>query len=177
MLAGLIRPFGRAVAAIPAPIANAMLAGVILNLCFAPFKAVAFDPLLGLPILVVWAVVAAFKRLYAVPAALLTFVVVIVFGVDLPEGAMASWAASLAPPVELVAPAFTLPALVSIALPLFIVTMASQNIPGIAILKVNKYEPNPGPMFAVTGVFFGALCTVWRPCGEPRGDHSCDVCR
>ena len=41
------------------------------------------------------AVVAAFKRLYAVPAALLTFVVVIVFGVDLPEGAMASWAASL----------------------------------------------------------------------------------
>ena len=43
VLAGLIRPFGRAVAAIPAPIANAMLAGVILNLCFAPFKAVAFD--------------------------------------------------------------------------------------------------------------------------------------
>ncbi len=91
VLAGLIRPFGRAVAAIPAPIANAMLAGVILNLCFAPFKAVAFDTLLGLPILVVWAVVAAFKRLYAVPAALLTFVVVIVFGVDLPALRCRRW--------------------------------------------------------------------------------------
>lgn len=153
VLAGLFRPFGRAVAAIPAPLANAMLAGVIINLCFAPFKAVAFDARLGLPILVVWAVVAAFKRLYAVPAALLTFVAVIVFGVELPEGAMASWTQSLAPPIEFVMPVFTLSALVSIALPLFIVTMASQNIPGIAILKVNHYEPKPGPMFAVTGLF------------------------
>ncbi|MBW8448175.1 MAG: benzoate/H(+) symporter BenE family transporter [Arenimonas sp.] len=153
VFAGLFRPLGRAVAAIPAPLASAMLSGVILGLCFAPFKAIAFDPALGLPILVAWAAVLAFKRLYAVPAALLAFVVVMVFGVDLPEGAMATWARSLAPPVELVAPVFTVPALISIALPLFIVTMASQNIPGIAVLKVNHYDPNPGPLFAVTGLF------------------------
>ena len=153
VIAGLFRPLGRAVAAIPAPLANAMLSGVILGLCFAPFKAIAFDPMLGLPILVAWAAVLAFKRLYAVPAALLAFVIVMVFGVDLPEGAMATWAQSLAPPVKLVAPVFTLPALISIALPLFIVTMASQNIPGIAVLKVNHYNPNPGPLFAVTGLF------------------------
>ncbi|MBA3039185.1 MAG: benzoate/H(+) symporter BenE family transporter [Alphaproteobacteria bacterium] len=153
VIAGLFRPLGRAVAAIPAPLANAMLSGVILGLCFAPFKAIAFDPKLGLPILVAWAAVLAFKRLYAVPAALLAFVIVMVFGVELPEGAMATWAQSLAPPVELVAPVITLPALVSIALPLFIVTMASQNIPGIAVLKVNHYNPNPGPLFAVTGLF------------------------
>ncbi|NML72939.1 benzoate/H(+) symporter BenE family transporter [Rhizobium sp. S-51] len=153
VIAGLFKPLGRAVAAIPAPLANAMLSGVILGLCFAPFKAIAFDPKLGLPILVAWAAVLAFKRLYAVPAALAAFVIVMVFGVKLPDGAMASWAASLAPPMELVAPTFTLPALVSIALPLFIVTMASQNIPGIAVLKVNHYDPNPGPLFAVTGVF------------------------
>jgi len=153
VFAGLFRPLGRAVAAIPAPLANAMLSGVILGLCFAPFKAIAFDPRLGLPILAAWAVVAAFKRLYAVPAALAAFALVIAFGVDLPEGAMASWAASLAPPVELVMPAFTLPSLISIALPLFIVTMASQNIPGIAVLKVNHYNPMPGPLFAATGLF------------------------
>lgn len=153
VIAGLFRPLGRAVAAIPAPLANAMLSGVILGLCFAPFKAIAFDPKLGLPILVAWAAVLAFKRLYAVPAALLAFVIVMVFGVELPDGAMATWAQSLAPPVEFVAPVFTLPALVSIALPLFIVTMASQNIPGIAVLKVNHYNPTPGPLFAVTGLF------------------------
>jgi benzoate membrane transport protein len=31
--------------------------------------------------------------------------------------------------------------------------MASQNIPGIAVMKVNRYEPKPGPLFAVTGLF------------------------
>ncbi|SMC62364.1 benzoate/H(+) symporter BenE family transporter [Rhizobium sp. RU36D] len=153
VVAGLFRPLGRAVAAIPAPLANAMLSGVIIGLCFAPFKAIAFDPVLGLPILVAWAVVAAFKRLYAVPAALLAFIGVMVFGVELPEGALASWSQSLAPPVEFVMPAFTVHAVVSIALPLFIVTMASQNIPGIAVLKVNGFEPSPGPLFATTGVF------------------------
>ena len=48
---------------------------------------------------------------------------------------------------------FTVAGLVGIALPLFIVTMASQNIPGIVVLKVNDYKPNPGPLFAVTGLF------------------------
>ena len=153
VIAGLFRPLGRAVAAIPAPLANAMLSGVILSLCFAPFKAIAFDPLLGLPILAAWAAVLMVKRLYAVPAALAAFVGVMIFGVELPDGAMQNWAASLAPPVELVTPLFTLPALVSIALPLFIVTMASQNIPGIAVLKVNHYDPSPGPLFATTGLF------------------------
>ncbi|MCJ7993552.1 benzoate/H(+) symporter BenE family transporter [Rhizobium cremeum] len=153
IIAGLFKPLGKAVAAIPAPLANAMLSGVILGLCFAPFKAIAFDPLFGLPIFAAWAVVAAFKRLYAVPAALLAFVLVMAFGVELPDGAMANWAASLAPPMELVTPAFTLPSLISISLPLFIVTMASQNIPGIAVLKVNHYDPNPGPLFATTGLF------------------------
>ncbi len=153
VVAGLFKPLGRAVAAIPTPLANAMLAGVIIGLCFAPFKAIAFDVKLGLPILVAWAVVAAFRRLWAVPAALAAFVAVIAFGVDLPEGAMASWSQSLTPPIELVMPAFSLTGLISIALPLFIVTMASQNIPGIAVLKVNGYDPVPGPLFAVTGLF------------------------
>lgn len=153
IVAGLFRPLGRAVASIPAPLANAMLSGVILGLCFAPFKAIAFDPLLGLPILVAWAVVLMVKRLFAVPAALVAFVVVMIMGVELPEGALSQWSNALAPPLELVVPIFTLPALISIALPLFIVTMASQNIPGIAVLKVNHYDPQPGPLFAATGLF------------------------
>jgi benzoate membrane transport protein len=55
--------------------------------------------------------------------------------------------------MELFRPVFSFPGLVSIALPLFIVTMASQNIPGIAVLKVNDYDPKPGRLFAVTGLF------------------------
>ena len=75
--AGLWRPLGKLVAAIPAPLANAMLAGVLLGLCLAPVRAVAQTPALGLPIVLVWAVVARFWRLYAVPAAVLVTAVLI----------------------------------------------------------------------------------------------------
>ena len=153
VVAGLWRPLGRMVAAIPATLANAMLAGVLLGLCFAPVKAIAFDPLFGLPIVAAWVVVGAVNRLYAVPAALLAFALVLAFGIEIPDGALAAVAHDLLPRPELIAPVFNLAGLVSIALPLFIVTMASQNIPGIAVLKVNHYEPVPGPLFAVTGLF------------------------
>lgn len=153
IIAGLFRPLGRAVASIPAPLANAMLSGVLIGLCFAPVKAVAFNPLLGLPIVLAWIVVGAFKRLWAVPAALLAFALVLAFGVDIQPGALASLEQSLVPPVEIVSPVFSFAGFVSIALPLFIVTMASQNIPGIAVLKVNAYHPKPGGLFAATGLF------------------------
>src|SRR3954454_10023286 len=72
ILAGLWKPLGRAVLAIPAPLANAMLAGVLLGLCLAPVKAVAAAPAAGLAILLAWAVAARLNRLLAVPAAVLT---------------------------------------------------------------------------------------------------------
>lgn len=153
VIAGLFRPLGRAVAAIPAPLANAMLAGVLVGLCYAPVKAISFNPLFGLPIVLAWILVGAWKRLYAVPAALVAFVLVLAFGVKIPEGALASWSQSLGPTVVFVTPVFSLASVISVALPLFIVTMASQNIPGIAVLKVNGYEPTPGPLFATTGLF------------------------
>ncbi len=53
-----------------------MLAGVLLSLCFAPVKAIGFNPLFGLPILLAWAIVGSVNKLYAVPAALLAFVLV-----------------------------------------------------------------------------------------------------
>ncbi|MBB4214514.1 benzoate membrane transport protein [Rhizobium sp. BK212] len=167
IVAGLFKPLGRAVAAIPAPLANAMLAGVLIGLCFAPVKAIGFNPLFGLPIVVAWIVVGAFKRLWAVPAALAAFALVLAFGVDIPEGALRSLEQSLVPTAEIVRPVFNLAGLVSIALPLFIVTMASQNIPGIAVLKVNHYDPKPGPLFAVTG-FFSLL-------SAPFGGHAVNL--
>jgi benzoate membrane transport protein len=167
VVAGLFKPLGRAVAAIPAPLANAMLAGVLLGLCFAPVKAIAFNPLLGLPIILAWIVVGAVRRLWAVPAALGAFALVLTFGIDIPDGALASIGRSLVPTIEIVRPEFNLAGLVSVALPLFIVTMASQNIPGIAVLKVNLYDPKPGPLFAVTG-FFSVL-------SAPFGGHAVNL--
>jgi benzoate membrane transport protein len=48
-------------------------------------------------------------------------------------------------------PTFSLPVLLGVGLPLFIVTMASQNVPGIAVLKACGYEPPVSPVIASTG--------------------------
>lgn len=149
VLAGMWRPLGRFVAAIPAPLANALLAGVLLSLCLAPVKAVAQAPAMGLAIVVVWAVVAKLRRLLAVPAAVVATLALIAATTPMSP----SLVAALAPDPVFVVPAFSLQAIIGIALPLFIVTMASQNIAGIAVLKVNGYTPAPGPLFRATGVF------------------------
>ena len=147
VLAGMWRPLGRAVAAIPASLANAMLAGVLLGLCLAPVRAVAALPGLALPVVLVWAVVWRFRRLYAVPAA------VAAMGALLAAGGGGTGAVRWFAEPLLVAPAWSPPALIGLALPLFLVTMASQNIPGMAVLAVNGYRPPAGPLFRVTGLF------------------------
>ena len=149
VLAGFWRPLGRWVAAIPAPLANAMLAGVVLGLCLAPVRAVAAEPALGLAVVAVWAVVAKFKRLYAVPSAVLAALALIAVTSPVSLSQMGP----LWPHPVLITPRFSPPALISIALPLFIVTMASQNIPGMAVLTVNGYRPQAGPLFRITGLF------------------------
>src|SRR5260221_5356074 len=149
VVAGLWKPLGRAVAAIPSPLANAMLAGVLLGLCLAPVRAVAQLPALGLAIVVAWAVVARIKRLYAVPVAALVTVALIAATTSVTPDALGSlWPAPVA-----VTASFSLAAIVGIALPLFIVTMASQNIPGIAVLNANGFRPDPGRLFWSTGFF------------------------
>lgn len=148
VLAGLIRPFARAIALIPAPIANAMLAGMLLTLCLAPIHAVGEVPLLALPILVAWAIGLRFARRYAVPIAVLVTGIVLGLTTHLAPGALdGSW-----PSVVFVPPVFTLDATVRIALPLFIVTMASQNLPGLAVMKANGFELKPAPLFLATGL-------------------------
>jgi len=149
VVAGLWKPLGRAVAAIPPALANAMLAGVLLGLCLAPVRAVAELPALGLAIVVVWAVTAKINRLYAVPAAVLVAMALIAATTSIAPEALGS----LWPKPVLVTPSFSLAALVGIALPLFIVTMASQNIPGMAVLNANGYRPDAGRLFWSTGIF------------------------
>ncbi|MBT6118141.1 MAG: benzoate transporter, partial [Rhodospirillaceae bacterium] len=159
MVAGLWRPLGRLATRIPAPLAQAMLAGVLISLCVAPFRAMAETPYTALPIVLTWFVVGRFNRLFAVPAAVVAAALVIGFSTDfhlpLPDSALIR-------PVP-IAPEFSVAALLGIGLPLFIVTMATQNIPGIAILRSFGYSPPPGPL--LTGV--GGASVLTAPFGAP----------
>ena len=161
--AGLFRPLGRAVAAIPAPLANAMLAGVLLGLCLAPVRAVAEAPAMGLAIVITWAVVARLNRLLAVPAAVVVTAVLVLATTTLPAGS----AAAMWPAPILIIPQFVPATLIGLVLPLFLVTMASQNIPGMAVLNANGYRPDPGPLFTCTGLLTLA--------GAPFGSHAVNL--
>jgi benzoate membrane transport protein len=162
IVAGLWRPIGRLVAAIPATLANAMLGGILLNLCLAPFHALASIPLLAFPVVLTWLLVGRFARLYAVPAA--AIVTLMLLGFDVggagPHGLVPD---HLWPRFVLTAPTFSWGALVGLALPLFVVTMASQNVPGLAVLATYGFRPGPRPIFLATGIAsllsapFGAL--------------------
>lgn len=146
--AGLIKPFGRLVASIPPVLASAMLAGILLSLCLAPAKAVGLEPALAIPVVLAWAIVGRIKRIWAVPAAVATAVALIIW-----TAPADGWSIDhITPDVVFVWPVFTLQGLISLAIPLFIVTMASQNLPGIAVMKANGYEPPVGPVFVSTGI-------------------------
>ena len=147
--AGLFKPFGRTVAAIPGRLANAMLAGVLFGLCLAPVRALIDAPVGAGFVVLSWLVVSRWKRVYATPTAAVVAGVVIAasgqaVGFDL---------ATMTPRPMFVAPEFSIEAIVSLAAPLFIVTMASQNLPGLAVLGAYGYRPSPGPLVAATGVF------------------------
>ncbi|WP_326557902.1 benzoate/H(+) symporter BenE family transporter [Micromonospora sp. NBC_01796] len=146
--AGLIPVLGRAVAAIPVPVASAMLAGVLFDLCVAPVRALVEVPLMAAPIVVTWAVLSRYARQWAVPAALAVAVVAIVW--TAPPGGLAG--ADLRPTIAFTAPTWTWAATVSLALPLFLVTMASQNVPGMAVLAGFGYRPPLRTVLVGTGL-------------------------
>ncbi|WP_431899365.1 benzoate/H(+) symporter BenE family transporter [Nonomuraea sp. bgisy101] len=160
MAAGLVPWLGRAIAAIPGPIAAAMLAGVLLKLCLAPVQAMVAVPYLAGPVVVVWALLYRFARTWAVPGALATAMAAIALTAS-PSNL------SLAPVVELTAPVFTLPAVVGIGVPLFLVTMAAQNVPGMAVLSGYGYRPPLRGVLLATGAA-SAL-------GAPFGGHAVNL--
>jgi benzoate membrane transport protein len=147
--AGLIRPFGRLVAAIPDPLANAMLAGVLFGLCLKPIAAMIEVPFGASLIVLAWLIVSRWKRIYATSvAAIVAGLVIALSGRAAGFGVMA-----IAPRPEFVAPVFSFDAMIGIALPLFIVTMASQNLPGLAVLNAYGFRPDPGRLVWTTGAF------------------------
>ena len=150
VLCGLWPWLGRAITSIPKPLASAMLAGVLLPICLAPFQAVAELPLLAGPIVLTWLVLYRLAPRWAVPAAMVVAIVCVFIS------AGSDWIteASIAPQLTFVAPTFNINTVISLGLPLFIVTMAGQNIPGFTVMKSNDYTVPP--RFALVGTGLGS---------------------
>ena len=145
-LTGLWPALGRLVMKIPKSIASAMLAGVIYAFCVAPFVTASQYWQIILPVLVVWLVLYRVATVWAAPAAILLCYVLISIQLHIHVDV-----ASVVPHIELVTPTFSLQAILGIGIPLYLVTMASQNVPGIAIMKSFGYEVPFRPTMVATG--------------------------
>jgi benzoate membrane transport protein len=147
VLTGLWRALERVIAAIPPALASAMLAGVLLPICLAPAEAVVEIPWVAAPVVLTWAVLTRVARTWAAPGAIVAAVIAV--AIDGPgDLSGVSWA----PAVDVVSPTFDLAAIVGIGLPLFIVTMASQNIAGMGVLASFGYRPPLAPILRATGL-------------------------
>nr|WP_124708686.1 benzoate/H(+) symporter BenE family transporter [Gordonia insulae] len=151
VVTGLVPALGDLISRIPTPIAQAMLAGVLITLCLAPMRSLVDAPVLTIPVLVVWLAATRWLPRWALPLAMVTALVVIgvhvaVNGAD--DAAPTNWLPSL----TFTVPELDLAAIVGLAVPLFIVTMASQNIPGVAVLSSFGYATPWRAAMTVTGV-------------------------
>jgi benzoate membrane transport protein len=146
VLTGQIRPLGRLVARIPDGLAAAMLAGVLLPFCLKGALAAEMLPLLVLPMVFVFLAVRLISPPVAVLAALATGIgMAFVNGLALPDLPFG------APSVEFIAPEFRISSLLGLGLPIYLVTMASQNLPGFAVVRAAGYEPPTGSALTITG--------------------------
>ncbi|MFD1860106.1 benzoate/H(+) symporter BenE family transporter [Aeromicrobium camelliae] len=155
-----IRQLADLVRAIPTSIAQAMLAGVLVPLCLAPVTATADRPLLLAPVVLTWLLLAAVAPRWASPAALVVALVLAVVAGDERSGAL--W-----PQLTWTTPTFSLGAVIGLAVPLYLVTMAAQNVPGAAVLSSFGYRPPWRSAMVVTGV--GTVA------GAPAGGHAINL--
>ncbi len=147
-LVGLTGSLERLMRRLPASLASALLAGILFRIAGEIFPALEAHTLLVLGMLLSYLLCKRWQPRYAVLAALL------VGGVSAYMGGLLDLSGV---PLELARPQWTTPefslsAIVSIGLPLFVVAMASQNIPGLAVLRADGYQVPASPLLSVTGI-------------------------
>ncbi|MCM6773144.1 benzoate/H(+) symporter BenE family transporter [Nocardia sp. CDC159] len=145
---GLTGWFGRMLDRLPAALFPAMLAGILLSFGLDVFRALSVAPLIPAVALLAYLIGKRFAPRYAIGAALLAGT-----GAALARGRVdfgrVDW--EFARPIW-TTPQFTLPALIGLAVPLFVVTMASQNAPGLAVLRAAGYRTDDRKLVGATGV-------------------------
>ena len=157
-LTGLTGWFERLSQLIPDTLANALLAGILLQFGLSAFTALNDDTalvaLMGGSFLVgrLW-----FPR-YNIPVVLLTGCIWAVFSGSFGDMQQLDLSLSLPMPVM---PRFSVPVLVGVGLPLYIVTMCSQNMPGVVTLRSAGYQPPVSASLTVTGI----ASILLAPCG------------
>jgi len=147
-IAGFTGFFERMISRIPVSLASGMLGGVLLRFGLEAFQVVRTQLGLGLTMFAVYVLARRLAPRYAV---ILTLLMGVTFSAAMGLLNVDELALQWATPV-FVAPTFSVAAIVGVALPLFIVTMASQNVPGVAVMRASGYSVPISPTIGWIGV-------------------------
>lgn len=148
ILAGLVPALGGAIARLPPSIAGAMLAGVLLRYVLGLFQAAQGSPGLVLPLIAVF-MVARLVHAASAPLAVIAAGVPLALLLGLPLPLPAGLELSVLVPVV---PEFSPSAIIGLGVPLFLVTMATQQIAGGAVLRLAGYVPPMRGALVATGL-------------------------
>jgi benzoate membrane transport protein len=147
-LAGATGAFARVMNRLPQALAAALLAGVLTRFAFDAFNSLQREFTLVFAMLMAYLFGRRLWPRYAVPGVLLIGALIAASRGQLKLGGVAwQWATPVFTP-----PTFSLAAMVGIGLPLFVVTMASQNLPGVAAQRAAGYDTPVSPVITVTGL-------------------------
>ncbi|GGY13457.1 benzoate/H(+) symporter BenE family transporter [Paludibacterium paludis] len=152
-LCGFSGVFEKAMKRIPPGLASGMLAGVLVRFGMNVFTAMQGSLALVLPMFAAYLVMRRYRPRYAIPVVLLLGTIIAAWQGSLHADALRM---ELASPV-LVMPSWSVSALIGVALPLFMVTMASQNVPGVAVIRASGFAVPVSPVIGVTGLVSLAL--------------------
>lgn len=147
VLCGVTGLFARLMKIIPHSLAAAMLAGILLRFGLQAFASLQSSLWLCGSMLLAWTIVKACAPRYAVVAALAAGIVAAWLGQAVAWQSLQL--AFVAP--SFIAPVFTPALLLSVGVPFFLVTMASQNAPGVATMQASGYALPVSPLMVVTG--------------------------
>ncbi|MBU0725832.1 MAG: benzoate/H(+) symporter BenE family transporter [Alphaproteobacteria bacterium] len=163
LLTAAFRPISTLIERIPVSVAAAMLAGVLLRFVLAVFETAGASPWLVLPLVALFLVLRLASPPFAVLAVLAAGVLLAgaqgLLGEVALEGSLTT--------LMLIVPRFELSVLIGLGLPLYIVTMASQNLPGFAVLRAAGYPVPSRSILSVTGL--ASLLTA------PLGAHTSNL--
>lgn len=163
VLLGLSGWFERVIRLIPPGVAAGLLAGILLQFGIGAFGAMSMDPLLTGLLITAYLV---FKRCAARYAVVGILLLGLVFLLVQDRVDLSGLSLKLAAPV-FTAPAFSLNALLSVALPLFLITLTGQYMPGILVLRNDGYRTSANPIVTMTGL--GSLLMA------PFGSHAFNI--
>jgi benzoate membrane transport protein len=159
---GLFSPLMKLVSRIPVSVSSGMLAGILSSFVIAAAKSAGADPLLVLPLIAAFFLLRLWNPALAVLGVLIGGIVLAGF-LGLSQSAP-DFAVTM--PVW-ITPEFSFGAALGLALPLYLVTMASQNLAGLAVWRAADYHPPAGELISVTG-FFSLLAA-------PFGGHTTNL--